>query len=81
MAESQDLKHRLLETNEEYRDLVSTHHQLDDRLQQLEAKHYLSDDEQLEEVSLKKRKLHMKDRMESIIQGFQSGSPHPTVLA
>ena len=81
MAESQDLKHRLLETNEEYRDLVSTHHQLDDRLQQLEAKHYLSNDEQLEEVSLKKRKLHMKDRMAAIIQGFQSGSPHPTVLA
>ncbi|MGE3488506.1 MAG: YdcH family protein [Vicinamibacterales bacterium] len=62
------MKHRLLETNEEFRELAFTHHSLDDRLHELEAKHYLSDDEQIEEVSLKKRKLHIKDRMESILR-------------
>lgn len=65
---AEDLKHRLLETNEEFRELAFKHHTLDDRLQELEAKHYLSDDEQIEEVSLKKRKLHIKDRMESILR-------------
>jgi len=69
---AEDLKHRLLETNEEYRTLAFTHHSLDDRLHELEAKHYLSDDEQIEEVSLKKRKLHIKDRMEFLLR--QHGS-------
>ena len=61
---AEDLKHLLIETNEEYRELASKHHTLDDRLHELEAKHYLSDAEQFEEVSLKKRKLHLKDQME-----------------
>ena len=65
---AQDLKHLLIETNEEYRELASKHHTLDDRLHELEAKHYLSDSEQFEEISLKKRKLHIKDRMESILR-------------
>jgi uncharacterized protein YdcH (DUF465 family) len=65
---AEDLKHRLLETNEEFRKLAFTHHTLDDRLHELGAKPYLSDQEQVEEVSLKKRKLHIKDRMESILR-------------
>jgi uncharacterized protein YdcH (DUF465 family) len=68
MAEAQDLKHLLLETNEEYRRLASKHHELDDRLHELITKHYLSDAEQLEEVTLKKRKLQLKDRMEEIFR-------------
>ena len=54
---AEDLKHLLIETNQEFRELASKHHSLDDRLHELEAKHYLSDAEQFEEVSLKKRKL------------------------
>jgi uncharacterized protein YdcH (DUF465 family) len=65
---AQDLKHLLIETNEEYRQLASKHHTLDDRLHELEAKHYLSDAEQFEEISLKKRKLQVKDRMETIVR-------------
>jgi uncharacterized protein YdcH (DUF465 family) len=71
---AEDLKHLLIETNEEYRELASKHHSLDDRLQELESKLYLTDAEQIEEVSLKKRKLHMKDRMEVILRAYQSGS-------
>lgn len=70
---AEDLKYRLLETNPEYRELASNHHSLDDRLHELEARHYLTDDEQFEEVSLKKRKLLIKDRMESILREQQSG--------
>ena len=63
---------KLFETNLEYRELASKHHSLDDRLHELEAKLYLSHDEQFEEVSLKKRKLHIKDRMESILREHRS---------
>lgn len=67
-AESQDLKDLLLQTDEEYRQLADKHHEFEDRLQQLSAKPYLSQPEQVEEVTLKKRKLQLKDRMEDILR-------------
>lgn len=72
---AEDLKHLLIETNQEYRELASRHHSLDDRLHELEAKHYLSDSEQFEEVSLKKRKLQLKDRMEVILREHRTVTP------
>lgn len=77
---AEDIKHLLIETNTEYRELASKHHSLDDRLHELEAKHYLSDSEQVEEVSLKKRKLQVKDRMESIVREHRDVSS-PTGLS
>ena len=71
---AEDLKHLLIETNPEFRELASKHHTLDDRLHELEAKHYLSNDEQFEEVSLKKRKLHLKDQMEMMLRNFRGGT-------
>jgi len=76
MAETQDLKALLLETNDEYRRLASQHHELDERLHKLESQHYLSDDQQLEEVTLKKRKLHLKDKMEAILREYRQGHAH-----
>lgn len=67
-AQSQDLKDVLLHTDEEFSQLVAKHHELEDRLHQLTAKPYLSEPEQLEEVTLKKRKLQLKDRMEDILR-------------
>ena len=60
----------LLQSHETYRSLAEQHHQLEDRLHQLLEKHYLSDSEQIEEVTLKKRKLALKDRMEEIARGY-----------
>lgn len=73
MAEAQDLKNLLLETNDEFRQLASQHHDLDERLVVLESKHYLSDAEQIEEVTLKKKKLQLKDRMEAILRDHRAG--------
>jgi len=64
----QDLKSALLSTNEEFSQLAAKHHELDDRLHELTAKHYLSEPEQVEEVNLKKRKLQLKDQMEDILR-------------
>lgn len=74
MAEAQDLKTLLLQTSEEYRRLAARHHELEDRLHQLTARHYLSDAEQFEEVTIKKQKLQLKDRMEGILRQHR-GSP------
>ena len=78
---AEDLKHLLIETNEEFRELASKHHNLDDRLHELEAKHYLSDAEQFEEVSLKKRKLQLKDRMEIMMRHYRANSSTPGLSA
>jgi uncharacterized protein len=69
---AEDLKNLLIETNQEFRELASRHHSLDDRLHELESKHYLSDSEQFEEVSLKKRKLQLKDRMEMMLRQYRA---------
>lgn len=81
MAETQDLKHLLLETNEEYRQLATKHHELDDRLQELSTKHYLSDSEQIEEVTLKKQKLRLKDRMEDIARSLRRSTSPSTSMS
>ena len=66
--QGQDQKELLLQTDEEFQGLAAQHHQLDDRLHELTAKSYLSEPEQVEEVTLKKRKLQIKDRMEDIMR-------------
>jgi uncharacterized protein YdcH (DUF465 family) len=66
--QSQDLKEELLRTDEEFHQLFAQHHELEDRLHELTSKHYLSELEQVEEITLKKRKLQLKDRMESIMR-------------
>src|SRR4051794_23843598 len=48
--------------------LSERHHELDDRLHQLAERSHLDDNEQLEESTLKKRKLQLKDRMEDILR-------------
>jgi uncharacterized protein len=67
-AESQDLKAQLMQSDDDFRQLATKHHELEDRLHELTAKHYLSEPEQIEEVNLKKRKLQLKDRMEDIMR-------------
>jgi uncharacterized protein YdcH (DUF465 family) len=78
---AEDLKTLLIETNDEFRQLASKHHSLDDRLHELEAKQFLSDAEQFEEVSLKKRKLQVKDRMEFLLQEYRGGHLTPGLSA
>lgn len=70
-----ELKQHLLQTDAEFRDLSTVHGQLDRRLQELESKHLLSEAEKLEEVQIKKRKLHLKDRMEDIVRRHRHDSP------
>jgi len=67
-AETSDLKELLMRTDEEFHGLAQKHQQLEGRLHELTAKSYLSEPEQIEEVTLKKRKLQLKDRMEDILR-------------
>jgi uncharacterized protein YdcH (DUF465 family) len=69
-AEAQEVKNQLLTSDPQFRTLAEQHHELDDRLHQLIEKHYLSATEQVEETNLKKKKLALKDQMESILREY-----------
>jgi uncharacterized protein len=64
----EELRRQLLQTDEHYRQLANQHHDLDERVHILATRPHLSEPEQIEEVALKKRKLHLKDQMESILR-------------
>ena len=68
VAYSDELKELLLRTDEEFRQLANKHSELESRLHDLHSKMHLSDPEHLEEVTLKKQKLALKDRMEHILR-------------
>jgi uncharacterized protein len=77
----EELKRELLQTNEEYRQLATQHHDLDEKIHHLAIRQHLSEPEQLEETTLKKRKLHLKDRMESILRRHSGVRAQPVQAA
>ena len=66
-----DLKAHLMQTDESFRQLYQRHHEYDEQLVALEARPYLTEHEQVEEVRLKKLKLQMKDQMRSIMSRYR----------
>ena len=51
----EEMKQQLLASNDEFRQLATQHHDLDERIHNLATRQYLSEPEQLEEVTLKKK--------------------------
>jgi uncharacterized protein YdcH (DUF465 family) len=66
------VRDQLLASNESFRKMLEEHSQYSQRLEALITKKYLSEDEKLEEVRLKKLKLRLKDQMESLEQQFRT---------
>jgi uncharacterized protein YdcH (DUF465 family) len=61
------LQEHLMATNEEYRRLAAEHASYARRLDELAGRAYLSEQEQMEEIRLKKLKLRLKDQMQVIL--------------
>jgi uncharacterized protein len=62
---------QLIASHDEFRKLANEHTLYAQRLDSLTQKRYLTEDEKLEEVRLKKLKLRLKDQMESIERQFR----------
>ena len=63
-----------LPTTDELQRLVSEHQDLDERIHRLATLAYLTDQQQFEETQLKKRKLALKDRIQSLLRGGRSAA-------
>ena len=65
------VRDQLLASNDEFRKLAQEHAMYSQRLDSLVNKKYLSEDEKIEEIRLKKLKLRLKDQMQQLEQQFQ----------
>jgi uncharacterized protein YdcH (DUF465 family) len=75
MVNAHALKDQLSRTNDEFRRLAEQHQQLERDLAELASRPYQSPADQLEVATLKKRKLHIKDRMEDMLREHRQMAP------
>ncbi len=68
MPNRDSLKDELLRSDEEYRRLFEEHQEYENKLHELQAKSMPSMDDEIEEKRIKVHKLHLKDRMESMLR-------------
>ena len=68
MSTADPVRDELLKSNAVFRDLVHQHQDFEKRLSELAHLTYPSDDEQLEETTLKKKKLAIKDEIYAMMQ-------------
>jgi hypothetical protein len=71
----EELRARLMETNEEFRRLATQHCDYKKQLEALSSRPYLTPEEQLEEVRIKKLKLRLKDQMQELMDRFRAAQP------
>jgi len=74
MAKADSLKEELMASNPEFREMAREHGRYEQRLSELSALTYPSDEEQLEEITLKKKKLALKDQMYSLLLQAEKAS-------
>jgi uncharacterized protein YdcH (DUF465 family) len=64
------VRDELMKQNPTFRDLVQQHQTFETRLSELAHLSYPSEDEQLEETTLKKRKLQIKDEIYAMMNSY-----------
>lgn len=72
LIKDEALVNKLVQENEEFRKLYKEHLELEDKIAEIDKKHFLTADEEAERKRLQKIKLAGKDRMFEIIKQYQS---------
>ena len=76
MMKEEEIKEHLMSSNQEFRRLVEEHKLYEGQLNELQSRHHMTERDHLEEIRLKKKKLHLKDQMNSMIQKFRRELSH-----
>lgn len=73
ITNADSLKDHLMTNDPVFRELAREHTKYEERLSELSSLTYPNDEEQLEEITLKKKKLAVKDQMYAIMLKHQQG--------
>jgi uncharacterized protein YdcH (DUF465 family) len=73
---TEDIRQSLLARDSEYRRLAEEHSRCESQLEQILKSSYLSSEDLLQEATLKKLKLRLKDQMELIVARHQQSVSH-----
>jgi uncharacterized protein YdcH (DUF465 family) len=71
VSDTEALKQQLMTNDVQFAELAQTHGEYEKRLSELAALHYPSVEEQMEEATLKKKKLFLKDKMETMLRNYK----------
>jgi uncharacterized protein YdcH (DUF465 family) len=71
MFQQEDLKAELIKTDDEFRRLHEEHQEYERRLQEINQKSLLSQEDEIEEKKIKLHKLTLKDHMEQILRAHR----------
>jgi len=71
LSDTEALKQQLMANDTRFAELAATHGEYEKRLSELAALHYPSVEEQMEEATLKKKKLYLKDQMEMMLRQYK----------
>jgi uncharacterized protein YdcH (DUF465 family) len=71
LSASDAVRDELLKSNPTFRELVHQHQNYEQRLTELAGLSYPSDDEQIEESTLKKKKLLVKDEIYAMMHDYE----------
>lgn len=74
ISTNETVKDELLKESQTFRDLVHQHKDYEERLTELSSLTYPSEDEQLEETTIKKKKLTIKDEIYSMMTEFNESN-------
>ena len=66
-----ELREQLMRANEQFRRLAAEHKMYAEQLEKLTSRAYLTEDEKLQEITIKKKKLMLKDQMYSMVQKYR----------
>ena len=72
MSNTAEIQRILADADPEFRQLAEEHSRCESRLHELTSKREITVDEEMEEKTLKKRKLRLKDEMAERIRSYES---------
>jgi uncharacterized protein YdcH (DUF465 family) len=72
MSNTADIQRLLSTEDPQFREWIEEHHRCESRLVELSIKKEITTDDEVEEKTLKKRKLFLKDQMAERIRSYES---------
>jgi uncharacterized protein YdcH (DUF465 family) len=76
MKKEEEIKEQLMSSSADFRRLAEEHQQYEVKLKELLSHPHLTEQDHLEEIKLKKKKLQLKDQMNSMVLKLRNELSH-----